>query len=202
MRGDIPALGKCILLHVNSRQQLGRRDEGAKKFDLEGRIGHVSIGGGASLELLKGKVLPGVEALAARQRCGGAAGSAQRAASVIAAPRREQGVDAMLAGAVQSTPIPGSTWSETMECSSVRIEWRQSLVCSSFLLATVHLPAQSGGSPMIAPPLPNAVTNGLSPLFSQADGYWNRGEGFPSPDNGGVLTASNPAALTASTSRC
>jgi len=35
----------------------------AKKFNVEDRLSHISTGGGASLELMEGKVLPGVESL-------------------------------------------------------------------------------------------------------------------------------------------
>ena len=51
-----------------------------KKYGTEDQVSHVSTGGGASLELLEGKVLPGVEALSyqgrgPRGRLGGAEGN-------------------------------------------------------------------------------------------------------------------------------
>lgn len=39
----------------------------AAKYDAEDKVSHCSTGGGASLELLEGRVLPGVAALTDRQ---------------------------------------------------------------------------------------------------------------------------------------
>ena len=49
------------------------------------------------------------------------------------------------------------------------------------------VPAQSGGSPHIAPFLASPILRDRSPLFNWPDGLWNLGEGVgvPTSDVGG-----------------
>eukprot|EP00045_Choanoeca_perplexa_P005479 m.46386 g.46386 ORF g.46386 m.46386 type:complete len:415 (+) comp13146_c0_seq1:87-1331(+) len=54
---DVTAKGACMIIGGGDTATC------AKKYNTEDKVSHVSTGGGASLELLEGKVLPGVAAL-------------------------------------------------------------------------------------------------------------------------------------------
>ena len=63
--GATTIIGIFVLFLIENIHKLGGGDTAtaAKKWDAEDKVSHCSTGGGASLELLEGKVLPGVDAL-------------------------------------------------------------------------------------------------------------------------------------------
>lgn len=63
--GTKSLMDAVVAATANSTTIIGGGDTATccAKWNTEDKVSHVSTGGGASLELLEGKVLPGVEAL-------------------------------------------------------------------------------------------------------------------------------------------